>query len=942
MSISKNQAIGAVVAGVVVIGGGATAYAMNHNSSSTTTPNTPNVEQNQVTNNNTAKKANNALKQEGVKVQEAKQAPITHNDKIGNVTVQQAAQNIQKTSVATQRKADFQATVKRMRAEAIAKSQVKQDTSLQTNEVTWYSEVQTGSVHTRVTGLNIRSGASLNSPVIASVAKGSNLQVLGHDGNWYLIKTSNGVTGFVDGAFLNIHQVQQDTQSTAPVSVRPIVNNHTYEAPQESHSESPEVVHTSTLRPSANHDEHVSHTSSTGNKAVKPNTVKPNGNGGEIVNLPQPAQINGNGGTSQNMPNIPVINTNPGNQGSGETNQPQGGQPSQGGQNTPAPSQGQSNKSQHQVKPEQPAQQGGQAHKGDVQPSDQGHKNDVKPATPEHQSQPTKHDQTQQGQSGHSSKPAVKPEQPSKPVVPEHHEDVQPQHHQGVKPSVKPEQPQHQVKPEQSQSGQENNNPQGGKAEHGQSQSGAPSHKTDAKPVTPNHNQDKPSKPVVTMVPVTTEIVSSNGTVLVPSKTVEVAKGNPLDLSYIPQIPQGYHITKIIVNGINETNGVHGDIDGATKIVVTVTPNEAVKPVVPAHHQDVKPLQPEGNKDHNESQGGEVGPNQPAQPEHHQDAQPTKPVKPVVKYGTINILMKDTQGNLIGQEQTAKGVVGSADTLSMPTIPAGYQEVSMTVNGTTVNSLPSKFEAGTQNVVIIVKKLDAPVKVVFDCNGTPLTTETHMMKVGSELNDSLIPSSLTKHYHVTSVTVNGQATGKDISGTVQEGNNVIVVNVAKNVVKPTGWTANSQAFHQAVEQEFATLLANQRAQAGLSSLPQNADANEIAQLWSNHLEKTQTCSDISNNPGTEITDLGNKLGGIVLSNSAATSIRTTTGLTQHDADKLAQQIFELWMNSPIHRTTMETSAAKCYGFAFSVNQNGSVYATMALCGVKVSGINFGN
>lgn len=153
------------------------------------------------------------------------------------------------------------------------------------------------------------------------------------------------------------------------------------------------------------------------------------------------------------MPNVPQINVNPENQGSGESNQPQGGQPSQGGQNTPAPSQGQGNQPQHQVKPEQPVQQGGQAHKGDV------------------------------------------------------------------KPSVKPEQP---------QDGQGNNKGQSGTPEHGQSQAGEQGHKTDVKPQQPN----KPSKPVVTMVPVTTEIVSSNGTVLVPSKTVEVEKGKPLDLSY--------------------------------------------------------------------------------------------------------------------------------------------------------------------------------------------------------------------------------------------------------------------------------------------------------------------------------------------------------------------------------------------------------------------------
>ncbi|WP_317312443.1 hypothetical protein [Clostridium thermobutyricum] len=146
----------------------------------------------------------------------------------------------------------------------------------------------------------------------------------------------------------------------------------------------------------------------------------------------------------------------------------------------------------------------------------------------------------------------------------------------------------------------------------------------------------------------------------------------------------------------------------------------------------------------------------------------------------------------------------------------------MTNNGQAINSLPNKFEAGTQNVVIIVKKLDAQVKVVFNCNGTPLTTETHTMKVGAELNDSLIPSSLSNHYTIDSITVDGQATGKTISGTVQEGNNVIVVNLSKKVVAPTGWTANSQAFHQAVEKEFGQLLNAERSKEGESILQLNS------------------------------------------------------------------------------------------------------------------------
>lgn len=92
-----------------------------------------------------------------------------------------------------------------------------------------------------------------------------------------------------------------------------------------------------------------------------------------------------------------------------------------------------------------------------------------------------------------------------------------------------------------------------------------------------------------------------------------------------------------------------------------------------------------------------------------------------------------------------------------------------------------------------------------------------------------------------------QTTGKTISGTVQEGNNVIVVNLTKKAVASTGWTANSQTFHQAVAQEFATLLANQRAQAGVGALHQNANAQYVAQAQSNWMAQNDTCSDIGPN-----------------------------------------------------------------------------------------------
>ncbi|WP_297639102.1 hypothetical protein, partial [uncultured Clostridium sp.] len=159
----------------------------------------------------------------------------------------------------------------------------------------------------------------------------------------------------------------------------------------------------------------------------------------------------------------------------------------------------------------------------------------------------------------------------------------------------------------------------------------------------------------------------------------------------------------------------------------------------------------------------------------------TKPaVKPVEQpKGTITVLMKNTQGQLIGQIESATGVIGSKDTLKMPTIPNGYKEKSMKVNGVSVNEMPTTFKEGTQDVVIIVAAETEPVKVVFESNGQVITIQTKDMTVGSKLTDSLIPSALSQHYVIKSVTVDGQSTGTNVSGTVHEGQNVVIVNIAR-------------------------------------------------------------------------------------------------------------------------------------------------------------------
>ena len=61
--------------------------------------------------------------------------------------------------------------------------------------------VQTATVSTQNSNLNLRAEPSQNSRIIARIPNGSRIQILGNDGNWYLT-TWNGSKGYVSGDYL--------------------------------------------------------------------------------------------------------------------------------------------------------------------------------------------------------------------------------------------------------------------------------------------------------------------------------------------------------------------------------------------------------------------------------------------------------------------------------------------------------------------------------------------------------------------------------------------------------------------------------------------------------------------------------------------------------------------------------------------------------------------
>ena len=61
--------------------------------------------------------------------------------------------------------------------------------------------IQTATVSTQNSNLNLRAEPSQNSRIIARIPNGSRIQILGNDGNWYLT-TWNGSKGYVSGDYL--------------------------------------------------------------------------------------------------------------------------------------------------------------------------------------------------------------------------------------------------------------------------------------------------------------------------------------------------------------------------------------------------------------------------------------------------------------------------------------------------------------------------------------------------------------------------------------------------------------------------------------------------------------------------------------------------------------------------------------------------------------------
>lgn len=73
------------------------------------------------------------------------------------------------------------------------------------------------------TAVNLRKGAGTNTSLLGTVAKGARVWVLGDDGDWYQVRTADGVQGYISKQYLRISQAAAGETATV-VNVNVAVN----------------------------------------------------------------------------------------------------------------------------------------------------------------------------------------------------------------------------------------------------------------------------------------------------------------------------------------------------------------------------------------------------------------------------------------------------------------------------------------------------------------------------------------------------------------------------------------------------------------------------------------------------------------------------------------------------------------------------------------------
>ncbi|MGL5576430.1 MAG: hypothetical protein ACRDCW_12885, partial [Sarcina sp.] len=308
---------------------------------------------------------------------------------------------------------------------------------------------------------------------------------------------------------------------------------------------------------------------------------------------------------------------------------------------------------------------------------------------------------------------------------------------------------------------------------------------------------------------ITTEVMGLDNKVITSSVITQTGDINTLYNNVNEQIPDGYHISEITVDGVTVpvnklANLVIGnnpktviyhiakdqvkETTGSVKIEIENSDGKIIQSVTTTGEvgSAYKNLTPDSKVAYTTVNGVQNGtiPNTIVKGDtiiiYHLEptTKPTPAPTPTVGNGIVNIKVVDQNGNVIGT-MSHMGSVGS--NFAPATIPTGDTVNNITVNGKVVNDVPTTIENGTTNIVyhVTVPQVTKPavkegtvnIKIV-DQNGNVIGQSTQSGEVGSDIN----PLDISNNDTIKSITVDGQ-TVSDAPTTIVDGTTNIVYHI---------------------------------------------------------------------------------------------------------------------------------------------------------------------
>ncbi|WP_055069835.1 hypothetical protein [Clostridium massiliamazoniense] len=300
-----------------------------------------------------------------------------------------------------------------------------------------------------------------------------------------------------------------------------------------------------------------------------------------------------------------------------------------------------------------------------------------------------------------------------------------------------------------------------------------------------------------------------NGTNVVPSKTTTNLQGAKVNTG-LPELPKGYQVTKITVNGKEVPQGEVPTTQGKDNQTIVYTIGKQPTDTVKVVYENGKPAEPSVSVTGNT--GSKTGLNVPKIPEGYHIVNVTNTTKGVdgvpkafgntdntttytiaknVKDKTYAKVVTDINGKvvtLVPSKEVGSGKPDSKEDVITPNVPEGYKIVKVTINGKEVTpNKDGKYEVtynsdtnkeSDNNIVITVKHVPVQdtVKVV-EGNKTISTTTTKPGMPGED--NGITTPNVPAGYHIGNITVDGKIVDK-VPTTYGDKDQTIVYHLVEN------------------------------------------------------------------------------------------------------------------------------------------------------------------